>query len=135
MKAVALCMLVVAVVGFTHVTASAPIGKPEDAGVSPARLQRISEMLERRIAAGDLAGAVSVVARRGVVVHHAAQGVMDLQSKPAMTEATMFRIASMTKPLVGAAIMMLGEEGRLRLNDPVSRYIPEFREMKVGANS
>jgi CubicO group peptidase (beta-lactamase class C family) len=135
MKAVALCMLVVAIAGFTHVTASAPIGKPEDAGVSPARLQRISDMLQRRIAAGDLAGAVSVVARRGVVVHHAAQGVMDLESKQPLTEASMFRIASMTKPIVGAAIMMLVEEGRLRLNDPVSRYIPEFGEMTVGANA
>ena len=57
---------------------------------------------------------------------------MDLESKQPMTPATMFRIASMTKPVIGVAIMMMVEEGRLRLNDPVSRYIPEFRGMKVG---
>ena len=58
---------------------------------------------------------------------------MDLESKQPMTQATMFRIASMTKPVIGVAIMMLVEEGRLRLTDPVSRYIPEFHAMKVGA--
>jgi CubicO group peptidase (beta-lactamase class C family) len=112
-------------------TASGPPGKAEDAGLSPERLQRISQMIQRRIAAGELAGAVTIVARKGKVVHVSAQGVMDLESKQPMTPATMFRIASMTKPVVGVAIMMMVEEGKLRLNDPVSRYIPEFRNMKV----
>jgi CubicO group peptidase (beta-lactamase class C family) len=110
---------------------SAPSGKAEDAGLSPERLQRISQMIQRRIAAGDLAGAVTVVARKGKVAYVSAQGVMDLESKQSMTPATMFRIASMTKPVVGVAVMMMVEEGKLRLNDPVSRYIPEFRGMKV----
>jgi CubicO group peptidase (beta-lactamase class C family) len=110
---------------------SAPSGKAEDAGLSPERLQRISQMIQRRIAAGDLAGAVTVVARKGKVAYVSAQGVMDLESKQSMTLATMFRIASMTKPVVGVAVMMMVEEGKLRLNDPVSRYIPEFRGMKV----
>ena len=81
-------------------------------------------MIERRIAAGDLAGAVTIVARKGKVVHHVAQGVMDLDSKQPMASSPMFRIASMTKPVVGVAVMMLVEEGKLHLNDPVSRYIP-----------
>jgi CubicO group peptidase (beta-lactamase class C family) len=89
-------------------------------------------MIQRHITAGDLAGAVTVVARKGKVVHLAAQGVMDLESKQPMTAASMFRIASMTKPVVGVAIMMLVEEGKLHLNDPVARYIPEFHGMKVG---
>jgi CubicO group peptidase (beta-lactamase class C family) len=110
---------------------SGPSGKAEDAGLSPERLQRISQMIQRRIAAGDLAGAVTVVARKGKVAYVSAQGVMDLESKQSMTPATMFRIASMTKPVVGVAVMMMVEEGKLRLNDPVSRYIPEFRGMKV----
>jgi CubicO group peptidase (beta-lactamase class C family) len=110
---------------------SAPSGKAEDAGLSPERLQRISQMIQRRIAAGDLAGAVTVVARKGKVAYVSAQGVMDLESKQSMTPATMFRIASMTKPVVGVAVMMMVEEGKLRLNDPVSRYILEFRGMKV----
>ena len=88
-------------------------------------------MIDRRIAAGDIAGAVTVVARRGKVAHLAAQGVMDLETKQPMTPAAMFRIASMTKPIIGVSIMMLVEENRLRLNDPVARYIPEFANMKV----
>ncbi len=72
------------------------------------------------------------MARKGKVVHLSARGVMDLESKQPMTPAAMFRIASMTKPVVGVAVMMMIEEGKLHLNDPVSRYIPEFRGMKVG---
>ena len=89
-------------------------------------------MIQRHIDAGELAGAVTVVARKGKVAHLDARGVMDLESRQPMTPATMFRIASMTKPVVGVAIMMLVEEAKVRLNDPVSRYIPEFRDMKVG---
>ena len=113
------------------VSAAAPTARPEDVGLSSERLQRIAQMLQRRIDAGDLAGAVAAVARKGKVAHLSAHGVMDLESKQPMTPATMFRIASMTKPVVGVAIMMLVEESRLHLNDPVSRYIPEFRAMKV----
>ena len=105
--------------------------KPEDVGLSSERLQRITQMIERRIAAGDIAGAVTIVARRGKVAHLSAQGVMDLDTKQPMTPAAMFRIASMTKPVIGVSIMMLVEEGKLHLNDPVARYIPEFANMKV----
>jgi CubicO group peptidase (beta-lactamase class C family) len=129
------CLLfLLALVALPTVVTSGPAGphgKAEEAGLSPERLQRISQMIQRRIAAGDLAGAVAVVARRGRVAYVSAQGVMDLESKQPMTPATMFRIASMTKPVVGVAVMLMVEEGKLRLNDPVSRYIPEFRSMKV----
>lgn len=110
---------------------SVPTAKPEDVGVSSERLQRISQMIQRRIAAGDMTGAVAIVARKGKIVHLEAQGVMDLESKKPMAKDTMFRIASMTKPVTGLAIMMMIEEGKVRLNDPVSRYIPEFRGLKV----
>jgi len=96
-------------------------GKPEDVGLSSERLQRLTQMIERRIAAGDIAGAVVAVGRKGKIAYLNAQGVMDLESRQPMTPAAMFRIASMTKPVVGAAIMMMVEEGRLRLNEPVSR--------------
>ena len=112
--------------------AAAPTARPEDVGLSSERLQRITQMIQRRIAAGDLAGAVTAVARKGRVAHLAVQGVADLESRQPMAQGTMFRIASMTKPVVGAAIMMLVEEGKVRLNDPVSKYVPEFRGMKVG---
>ncbi len=107
------------------------VGKPEEVGLSSERLQRVAQMIQRRIAAGDLAGAAVAVARKGRVAYVNAQGVMDLDSKQPMSSSSMFRIASMTKPVVGVGIMMMVEEGKLRINDPVSRYIPEFRNMKV----
>jgi CubicO group peptidase (beta-lactamase class C family) len=131
MKTIASCALLLTVLTMAVGTASAPTATPEDVGLSAERLQRITTMIDRRIAAGDIAGAVTIVGRRGKVAHHVARGVMDLESKQAMTPRSMFRIASMTKPVVTVAIMMLVEEGKLHLNDPVSRYIPEFRETKV----
>jgi len=111
--------------------APVPTAKPEDVGLSSERLAFIDRMIERRIAAGEIAGAVTIVARNGKVAHHSAKGVVDLESKQPMRTSTIFRIASMTKPVTGVAIMMLVEEGKLRLNDPVSRYIPEFKGQKV----
>jgi CubicO group peptidase (beta-lactamase class C family) len=111
--------------------ASSPVTRPEDVGLSSERLQRITQMIQRHIAAGDIAGAVTVVARRGRIAHLSAQGVMDLQSKQPMSTASMFRIASMTKPVIGTSVMMLIEEGKLHLNDPVWQYIPAFKTMNV----
>jgi CubicO group peptidase (beta-lactamase class C family) len=130
MKTAALSVFLLTVLTLPALTAS-PTAKPEEVGLSSERLHRINQMIDRRLGAGDLAGAVTIVARKGKVVHHAAQGVMDLQSKQPMSTGTMFRIASMTKPVVGVAIMMLVEEGKVHLNDPVSRYIPQFADMKV----
>jgi CubicO group peptidase (beta-lactamase class C family) len=131
MKIAARCALLIVAVLVIPVVAAGPTAKPEDVGLSSERLQRITQMIERRIAAGDLTGAVTIVARRGKVAHLAAHGVMDLDTRQPMTPATMFRIASMTKPVIGVSIMMLVEENRLRLNDPVSRYIPSFANLKV----
>ncbi len=119
------------VTSLAAVIASSPVMKPEDVGLSSERLQRITQMIQRRITSGDIAGAVTVVARRGRIAHMAAQGVMDLQTKQPMSPQTMFRIASMTKPVVGTSVMMLIEDGKLHLNDPVWRYIPSFRNMRV----
>ncbi|MEO8260578.1 MAG: serine hydrolase domain-containing protein [Acidobacteriota bacterium] len=130
MKTVVLSLVLLTVCALPVGTASST-GKPEDVGLSSERLQRIAQMIQRRIAAGDLAGAVVAVARKGRLAYVNAQGVMDLETKQPMTPAAMFRIASMTKPVVGVGVLMLVEEGKLRLNDPVSRYIPEFRGMKV----
>ena len=132
MKTIIQSGLLFSLLAVTIVAASSPTVKPEDVGLSSERLQRMSQMIQRRITAGDIAGAVTVVARQGKIAHLSAQGVTDLVSKQPITPASMFRIASMTKPVVGVAIMMMVEEGRLRLNDPISRYIPEFRGMKVG---
>jgi CubicO group peptidase (beta-lactamase class C family) len=108
-----------------------PSAKPEEVGMSTDRLRRINQMIQHRMEAGDLTGAVTIVARKGKVVHLEAQGLMDLDSKKPVTKDTMFRVASMTKPVTGLAIMMMIEEGKVRLTDPVSRFIPEFKGMKV----
>ena len=131
MRVAVLCALFVVALTLSASTANSPTTKPEEVGLSSERLQRITQMFERRIAANQLAGAVTIVGRRGKVAHHVAQGVMDRDSKQPMTTGSMFRIASMTKPVIGVAVMMLVEEGKLHLNDPVARYIPEFKDMKV----
>lgn len=126
------CMLLSILLPLSLFAGSVPkAAKAEDVGMSTERLKRIEQMLLGRIAKGEMAGAVAVVARKGKIAYLTAQGVMDLESKQAVTPATMFRIASMTKPVTGVAAMMMLEEGKIRLNDPVSRYIPEFKGMKV----
>jgi CubicO group peptidase (beta-lactamase class C family) len=112
--------------------ASLPSSKPEDVGLSSERLQRIHAMVQRHIDAGDVTGAVVLVARKGQVAYLEAQGTMDLETKKPMTRDSLFRMASMTKPVIGTSIMMMLEEGKLQLGDPVSKYIPEFKGMKVG---
>jgi CubicO group peptidase (beta-lactamase class C family) len=112
-------------------TAAVPTSRPEDVGLSSERLQRITEVVQRYIAAKEIAGAVTVVTRRGRIAHFEAQGLMDLESKAPMRKDGIFRIASMSKPVTGVAILMLVEEGKVRLNDPVSRFIPEFKDTKV----
>jgi CubicO group peptidase (beta-lactamase class C family) len=111
--------------------AAIPTARPEDAGLSSERLQRVHEAIQRHIDAHDISGAVTLVAREGRVAHFEAHGLMDIDAKKAMSKDTLFWVASMSKPIVGVAILMLMEEGKLRLNDPVSRFIPEFRGMKV----
>jgi len=130
-KSASLLLPALAVLALPLAAASVTAAKPEEVGVSSERLKRIGQMIQRRIDAGDITGAVTLVARKGRVVHLEALGVMDLESKKPMARDTMFRIASMTKPVTGLAIMMMLEEGKVRLTDPVSRFIPEFRGMKV----
>ena len=105
---------------------------PQSVGLSGERLQRVHELVERAIAAGEIAGAVTLVARNGQVAYLEAQGVMDLASKRPMQPDSMFRLASMSKPVAAVAILMLAEEGKVRLNDPVSRFIPAYANLEVG---
>jgi CubicO group peptidase (beta-lactamase class C family) len=104
---------------------------PEALGFSTERLERIHEMVKRRVDAGEISGAVTLVARRGEVVQSDAAGVMDLDSQEPMAKDTLFRLASTTKPVTAAAVLILLEEGRLKLTDPVSKYIPEFANPRV----
>lgn len=104
-----------------------PTGKPEDVGMSSERLARVHDVVSKAVAAGDVAGVVTLVARRGKVVHFEAQGLADIASRKPMRTDNIFRLASMGKPVTAVAIMMLVEEGKIRLNDPVAQYIPEFK--------
>jgi CubicO group peptidase (beta-lactamase class C family) len=109
--------------------------KPEDVGVSSQRLQRIRDTLQADIDKGLAPGAVLLIARRGQIVTLEALGYRDREDGAVMTVDTIFRIASMTKPVVSVAAMMLAEEGKLLIADPVSRFIPAFADLKVAANS
>ena len=126
-----LMFVLVAFVAGAAPGAQVPAGTPEDVGLSAGRLQRIGEMIQRAIDAEQISGAVTVVARRGRVAHFEAHGLMDVEANAPMRKDTIFPIASMTKPVTGVAILMLVEEGKVRLSDPVSRFIPEFRDTKV----
>lgn len=111
------------------------MAKPESVGMSSERLQRIEDTMKRYIDDEYLAGTVTLVARKGKVVHFEAQGFSDVENARPMTTDTIFRIASMTKPIASVALMMLYEQGHFQLNDPVSKWLPEFSDMKVVVNN
>src|SRR6516165_846467 len=105
---------------------------PESAGMSKAALERLEAHLEHRyIDAGRFPGTQLVVYRRGKVVHSTVQGYADLERKAPVKHDTIFRIYSMTKPITSVAFMMLVEEGRVALDEPVHKYIPEWKNLGV----
>lgn len=101
------------------------------AGMDPQRLARIPARMKEFVDSGLVAGAVTLVARRGVVVSLEAVGYQNLETKTPMRTDSIFQIRSMTKPITAVGIMILLEEGRLRLSDPVEQYVPEFRDQLV----
>ena len=124
-------LLSVVLAALPALAASIQTAKPEQTGFSSERLARIHEMVQRHIDAHDISGAVTLVARNGKVVHLEAHGLADIDAKKPMSKDSLFWIMSMTKPVVGTATLMMMEEGKLRLTDPVSRFIPEFKALKV----
>jgi CubicO group peptidase (beta-lactamase class C family) len=115
----------------TPVSAAAPIARPEDVGLSTERLKRIGELMQRHIAAKTFTGAVTLVARNGRIAHFETHGVMDVEAPKPMQKDAIFRIMSMTKPVVGVAVMMMVEEGKVRLADPVSKFIPDLQGLSA----
>ena len=105
--------------------------QPQRAGFSPQRLARVDRLLERYVHGGYLAGALALIYRRGEVAHFNAIGQREVESGRPMTEDTIFRIYSMTKPVTSVAALMLYEDGHFLLDDPLSLYMPEFEEMGV----
>jgi len=105
--------------------------RPEEVGMSPARLERLTGALQRYVDDGELAGAVALVARHGHIAYFESVGLADVERKAAMRRDTIFRIASQTKAIVSVGIMVLQEEGRLLTTDLVSKYIPAFSSTSV----
>jgi len=109
--------------------------RPEEVGLEPERLSRLIDALRRDIDRGAVPGAVVLIARHGKIACLEALGYRDREARAAMAPDTIFRIASMTKPLTSVAAMMLAEQGKLLLADPVARYVPEFATLKVAVDS
>jgi CubicO group peptidase (beta-lactamase class C family) len=120
-----------ALLGACALAQERPPVKPEAVGLSSPRLERIAMAVQQSIESGRIAGAVTLVARRGQTVWFRAQGLADREARTPMRADSLFRICSMTKPVTSVAAMMLYEEGRFLLEDPVSRYLPEFKSPKV----
>ncbi|HKF02209.1 MAG TPA: serine hydrolase domain-containing protein [Candidatus Sulfotelmatobacter sp.] len=108
-----------------------PAAKPEAVGLSSERLERIATAIQRNIDNKRIAGAVTLVVRHGKVAWFKAQGMADREAGKPMPPDEMFRICSMTKAITSVAAMMLYEEGKFLLDEPVSKYLPEFKDMKV----
>jgi CubicO group peptidase (beta-lactamase class C family) len=115
--------------------ASTTVAKPEDVGLSSARLKKAMAVLEADIKAGVLPGAILMIGRKGKVAHFETIGELDPETKKPMTRDAIFRIYSMTKPITSVAAMMLVEDAKISLSDPVSKYIPEFADVKVGVEA
>src|SRR6266404_2510255 len=115
------------------VKVAAPLAaaKPDDAGMSSQRLERIGPVLRAEIDKGTMPGAVVAVARKGKLVYYEAFGYADKAKNVPMPKDAIFTIASMTKPLTTTGALMLCEEGRLLLNDPVGKYLPQLDNMQV----
>src|SRR5882757_7369632 len=108
-----------------------PRAKPEDVGMSSERLARIGETLKADIAAGRTPGGVIAIARRGKLVAFDAYGWRDKAANIPMTTDTIFNIASMTKPMTAVGGLMLYEQGKLLIDDPLAKYFPKFTDMRV----
>ena len=106
--------------------------RPAEAGLSSAGLARIGAYLKNEIATNKIPGAIVMIQRRGKVAYYESFGVLDPGTKAPMTSNTIFRIYSMSKPITTVAAMMLVEEGKLQLDEPVAKYIPVFKDVKVG---
>src|ERR1700731_4209907 len=126
--ATALCLLAS---GTAFADDPLPRAKPEDVGLSSERLARIDSVLKTDIEAGRIPGAVIAIARHGKLVKLDAYGFRDKAAGVAMTTDTIFNIASMTKPMTTVGALLLYEQGKLLIDDPLSKYFPKFADMKV----
>lgn len=129
-----LAAAVLALVAHASLAQELPAARPEELGLSSERLSRIGDWIRAEVAAGRVPGAVVMVARNGRLAYYEAIGRQAAAAPGAMRKDSLFRIYSMTKPLVSVAALMLVEEGKLLLEAPVSRYIPSFLPCLKGQN-
>ena len=115
----------------TSVSPALPTAEPEDVGLSPAGLARIGVVMQREVDSGRLPGAAMLIARGGKIAWRCNVGALR-PGGPAMRDDAIFRVYSMTKPIVSVALMMLVEEGRLLISDPLAKFVPEFADPRVG---
>jgi CubicO group peptidase (beta-lactamase class C family) len=127
-NSILICTLVLAAATLAQ---ELPTAKPESVGLSSERLDRIGAAVQHNIDNKRIAGAVTLVLRRGRVAWFKPQGMMDREAGKAMRPDTIFRVCSMTKPITSLAVMMLYEEGHFILDDAISKYLPEFKNAKV----
>ena len=126
------CSVVVAVVATSVAWGqSLTLAKPEEVGLSSQRLEKIGQVFTQEIDKGNLPGAVIMVARKGGIAYYESFGFQDKSKETKMPKDAVFRIYSMTKPIVSVAAMILMEDGRLQLTDPVSKFLPEFKDLQV----
>lgn len=132
-------LLLIANPGWTQTASikkSLPLSEasPQSVGISPERLKKLDAMLEEAIQNNEIPGLVALVARNGKIVYHAAKGKADVEEGKNMSKDAIFRIASQSKAITSTAVMMLWEEGKFRLDDPISNWIPEFKNPQVLQN-
>lgn len=111
-----------------------PQGKQPLQGISADRLAKLDQMLDEAVSSNQVPGLVAMVVKDGKIIYHEAKGMADVLSSQAMAKDQIFRIASQTKAITSTAVMMLWEEGKFKLDDPISKYIPEFANPKVLAS-
>ena len=112
-----------------------PETQPARVGLDPERLERIGEYMNQAVADGTMVGGMAMIARNGRLAYTETWGMQDREAEEPMTEDAIFRIYSMSKPITAVALMMLYEEGRFFLNDPVAKYIPELANLQVARST
>src|SRR5258708_27792610 len=130
LRALAGGALVLAATSFAR--AEGPFDLPPGAHFNPDKLAKVSDFFRNEVATGKIAGAVVLIQQHGKPVYHESFGVQDVVSKAPITDKTIFRLFSMTKAITSVVAMKLLEDGKIKLDDPVSKYIPSFASVKVG---
>ncbi len=132
-RALAICLSLFLLAPLGVLGEPLPSASPDSVGLATAQLAEVDALLQSYVDKGNLAGVVMLIARDGKVAHAGVYGKMDIETGQAMRRDALFRIYSMTKPITGAALMMLYDEGRFKLDDPVGKYLKGFNDLKVYA--